>query len=173
MMCLMTACNDKNEPDDKTPQKDLTPVAAFLDFRATFDTLTVEQCDIWFDYYDEHGQKQKEAVTSCVWNKSVKSDKLPAILGLKWTIEIKEDLDPTKYDRFLVGSQFEFKSGLVNKDGIVVKQPNGSYSAVGIDNLSVAIDKRETLINSIHEHNPLHFVHQYDADGNFTKGDWE
>ena len=166
----MTSCNKKDEPSDEQKTPDTKPVAAAIKFQAKFDPQTIEQCDISFDYYDENGNKKNEAVTATEWTKEVKSASLPATLGFRWNIAVKAGLDESKYDQFLVKYQFTYASCAVNAEGAAVTtKEQADFGNI----MSMAIAKRDDLVSSIMEHNPLNFVHKYDAEGKVTTEDWK
>jgi len=169
-MCLMTSCKDKEEPVDPTPKPDLKAVAATIKFAVTFDPKTIEQCDISFDYYDENGAKKNEVVTTTEWKKEIKSASLPATLGFRWNLAAKANLDTTKYDQFVVDYHFAYSSFAVNAAGVTVSSPKEAELG---QHVSVAMSKRETLVEAIHNKNPVSFVHKYDAQGKAEGGDWE
>ncbi len=169
-MCLFTSCNDKEEPVNPDPKPDTKAVAAAITFRVTFDPQTIEQCDISFDYYDENGAKKNEVVTTAEWKKEVKSASLPATLGFRWNLAAKANLDTTKYQQFVVDYNIAYSSCAVNAKGEAVtakKEAEFGHHA------SVAMYKRETLVEAIHNNNPVNFVHKYDAEGKVQSGDWE
>lgn len=170
---VMTSCKDKNEPTPTptpTPEQDTKAVAASIVFNAKFDPQTIEQCDISFDYYDENGAKKNEVVTTAEWKKEVKSASLPATLGFRWNLAAKADLDTTKYDQFVVDYHFAYSSVAVNAEGAAVSAPKeAEFGTHG----SVAMHKRETLVEAIHNNNPVNFVHKYDAEGKATSASFD
>ena len=165
----MTGCKDKNEPAEEPKTQDTKPVAAAIQFQAKFDPLTIEMCDISFDYYDENGNKKNEVVTTAEWKKEVKSASLPATFGFHWNLAVKANLDESKYDKILVDFHFKYASFAINAEGAAVstkEQPEfGNHT-------EMAIAKKDALVSSIMEHNPLSFVHKYDAAGKVTSEDW-
>ena len=168
----MTSCNDKNNPTDPTdPTKpDTKPVAAAIQFEATFDPITIEQCDISFDYYDENGNKKNEVVTTTEWTKKIQTAALPATLGFHWNLAVKANLDETKYEHFVVDAEFSYASASLNASGAAVKENKvGPFSS----HISMAIAKREAVVTSIMNNNPVSFVHKYDAEGKLTSEDWK
>ena len=168
-MTTLIGCNGKNEPTP-TPEPDTKPVAAAIQFEAVFDPLTIEQCDISFDYYDENGNKKNEVVTTTEWTKNIKSAALPATLGFHWNLAVKAGLDESKYDQFLVKYQFTYASCAVNAEGAAVTtKEQADFGNI----MSMAIAKRDYLVESILSHNPINFLHKYDAEGKFTQEDWK
>lgn len=165
---VMTSCNKKNEPTP--PEPDLKAVAAGIQFTAKFDPQTIEQCDISFDYYDENGAIKNEVVTTAEWTKTIETKALPATLGFRWNLAVKADLDTTKYEHFLVSYSFEYFSVAINAGGAAVTPREG-----GTPHLTsgVAMRKRDYLVSTILENNPINFVHKYDAEGKITTGKWE
>jgi hypothetical protein len=168
-MSLFTSCNDQNTPVTP-PAQDLTPVAAGMKFTATFDTLTIQMCDISFDYYDEKGQKKNEVVNTTVWKKLIKSDALPATFGFHWNLAVKADLDTTKFEHFVVDYGFTYESVALNASDAAVSQPKGA--AFG-NTMNMAMRKRNTVVETIMNSNPVNFVHKYDAKGVVTVEDWK
>ena len=166
----MTSCNKKDEPVNPDPQQDTKPVAAAIVFKAVFDPQTIEQCDISFDYYDENGNKKNEVVTTAEWTKTVQTKALPATLGFHWNVAVKAGLDESKYDQFLVKYQFAYASYAVNAEGAAVTtKEQADFGNI----MSMAIAKRDYLVESIMNKNPLSFVHKYDAEGKVTTDDWK
>ena len=168
---VMTSCNKKDEPTPTPdPEPDTKPVAATIVFKAVFDPQTIEQCDISFDYYDENGNKKNEVVTTTEWTKNIKSAALPATLGFHWNLAVKAGLDESKYDQFLVKYQFTYASCAVNAEGAAVTtKEQADFGNI----MSMAIAKRDYLVESILNNNPINFVHKYDAKGKFTLEDWK
>lgn len=168
----MTSCNDKNKPTDPTdPTKpDTKAVSAAIVFNAKFDPQTIEQCDISFDYYDENGNKKNEVVTTTEWKKTVQTASLPATLGFHWNLAVKPGLDESKYEHFVVDAEFSYASAALNAEGVAVSEhkagPFGSH-------FSMAISKKDAVVESIMNHNPISFVDKYDAEGKFTSEDWK
>ena len=168
-MTTLIGCNGKNEPTP-TPEPDTKPVAAAIQFEAVFDPLTIEQCDISFDYYDENGNKKNEVVTTTEWKKTVQTASLPATLGFHWNLAVKPGLDESKYEHFVVDAEFSYASAALNAEGVAVSEhkagPFGSH-------FSMAISKKDAVVESIMNHNPISFVDKYDAEGKFTSEDWK
>ena len=168
---VMTSCNKKDEPSPTPdPKPDTKPVAAAIQFMATFDPQTIEQCDISFDYYDENGNKKNEVVTTTEWKKEVKSAALPATLGFHWNLAVKPGLDESKYEHFLVDFNFTYYSAAINAEGAFVTEKKGTSFS---NHIGMAMSKREELVTSILNNNPINFVHKYDAEGKFTREDWK
>ena len=166
----MTSCKDKNEPTPEPTPQDTKPVAAVIQFQANFDPQTIEQCDISFDYYDENGNKKNEVVTTAEWKKEVKSASLPATLGFHWNLAVKANLDDSKYDQFVVDYHFKYASVAVNAEGAPVTKPEqGDFGNI----VSMAIAKKDAVVESVMNHNPINFVHKYDAEGKLTSEDWK
>ena len=166
---VMTSCNKKNEPTP-TPEPDLKPVAAAIVFNVKFDPQTIEQCDISFDYYDENGNKKNEVVTTAEWSKKIQTAALPATLGFQWNLAVKADLDTTKYQYFVVGYEFSYASAAVNAAGAAVTEKVGASFG---NRMEMAMSKREAVVNAVLNHNPIKFVHKYDAEGKCTSEDWK
>ena len=165
----MTSCNGKNDPTPQ-PEPDKKAVAAAIVFNAKFDPQTIEQCDISFDYYDENGVKKNEVVTTTEWKKEVKSASLPATLGFHWNLAVKADLDTTKYEYFVVGYEFNYASVAVNAAGTAVTDKEGSAFS---NRSEMAMRKRQYVVEAVMNHNPINFVHKYDAEGKVTSEDWK
>ena len=166
---VMTSCNKKNEPTP--PEPDLKPVAAGIQFTATFAQQTLDQCDISFDYYDENGNKKNEVVNTPEWTKTVETNALPSTLGFHWNIAVKADLDTTKYDKFLLDYNFSYFSVAINAAGAAVSDKHGT---LGFSNkIEMAMSKRQATVDILLEHNPINFLHKYDAEGKFTEEEWK
>lgn len=168
---VMTSCNKKDEPTPTpTPEQNTKAVSAAIVFNARFDPQTIEQCDISFDYYDENGNKKNEVVTTTEWKKTVQTASLPATLGFHWNLAVKADLDTTKYEHFLVDVEFSYASAALNAEGAAVKENKvGPFSS----HVSMAMRKREAVVTTIMNNNPINFLHKYDAEGKFTSEDWK
>lgn len=169
---VITSCK-KDEPTPTPtpePEQDTKAVAAAIVFNATFAPQTIEQCDISFDYYDEKGNKKNEVVTTTEWSKKIQTAALPATLGFHWNLAVKANLDETKYEHFVVDAEFSYASASLNASGAAVKEnkvgPFGSH-------ISMAIAKRDAVVTSIMNNNPVSFVHKYDAEGKLTSEDWK
>jgi len=168
-MTTLIGCNGKNEPTP-TPEPDTKPVAAAIQFEAVFDPLTIEQCDISFDYYDENGNKKNEVVTTTEWTKNIKSAALPATFGFHWNIAVKPGLDETKYEYFVVDFHYTYFSAAINAEGAAVTSKEGASFG---NRMEMAMSKREATVNAILNNNPINFLHKYDAEGKFTREDWK
>ena len=167
----MTSCKGQNEPTpEPQPEPDTKAVAAAIVFNAKFDPMTIEQCDISFDYYDENGNKKNEVVTTTEWKKEIKSPSLPATLGFHWNLAVKANLDETKYEHFVVNYEFSYASVALNAAGAAVTEKEGASFG---NEISMAIAKRDAVVESILNHNPVNFVHKYDAEGKLTREDWK
>ena len=163
----MTSCNKKDEP---TPQPDNKAVSATITLNAIFDPVTIEQCDISFDYYDANGVKKNEVVTTTEFHKTVQTASLPATLGFHWNLAVKADLDTTKYEYFVVGYEFSYSGAALTAEGRPVTQ----YKCDPFSNrLEMAMRKRQAVVESVMNHNPISYVDQYDAQGNYTSEDWK
>ena len=168
---VMTSCNKKDEPTPTPdPEPDTKPVAAAIVFKAVFDPQTIEQCDISFDYYDENGNKKNEVVTTTEWTKNIKSAALPATFGFHWNIAVKPGLDETKYEYFVVDFHYTYLSAAIIAAGAAVTSKEGSSFG---NRMEMAMSKREAAVNAILNHNPINFLHKYDAEGKFTREDWK
>lgn len=167
----MTSCKGQNEPTPTPePKPDTKAVAAAIQFQATFDPLTIEMCDISFDYYDENGNKKNEVVTTAEWKKVVKSASLPATLGFHWNLAVKANLDESKYDKILVDYHFNYASAAINAEGVAVtKKEQVEFG----NHTEMAIAKKDALVDAIMKNNPINFVHKYDAEGKVTVEDWK
>ena len=165
-----TSCKDNNEPQPE-PQKEKTPVASFMDFKATFDTLTIQMCDISFEYYEGAGNKKTEKVTTTVWERNLETKGLNATYGYHMNIDIKADLDTTINEHFVVAFGYEYKSGLLAEDGTELFQSKDESGAFSISN-QMAMRKREAVMQIIKEKMPAGIVHVY-TDGKFSLGTWE
>ena len=163
----MTSCNKKDEP---TPQPDNKAVSATITLNAIFDSVTIEQCDISFDYYDANGVKKNEVVTTTEFHKTVQTASLPATLGFHWNLAVKADLDTTKYEYFVVGYEFSYATAAINAANVAVKE----HKVYPFSNrIEMAMSKREATAKAVMNHNPINFVDKYDAKGNYTTEDWQ
>jgi len=167
----MTSCKGQNEPTpEPEPEQDTKAVAAAILFQANFDPLTIEMCDISFDYYDENGNKKNEVVTTPEWKKEVKSASLPATLGFHWNLAVKANLDESKYDKILVDYHFKYASVAVNAEGAAVTTKEQADFG---SRMEMAIAKKDAVVESIMNNNPVNFVHKYDAEGKVKVEDWK
>ena len=167
---VITSCKKDEPTPTQEPEKDTKAVAAAIVFNAKFDPQTIEQCDISFDYYDENGNKKNEVVTTTEWTKKIQTAALPATLGFHWNLAVKANLDETKYEHFVVDAEFSYASASLNASGAAVKENKvGPFSS----HISMAIAKRDAVVTSIMNNNPVSFVHKYDAEGKLTSEDWK
>ena len=70
----------------------------------------------------------------------------------------------------MVKYNFEYASVALNAAGAAVSDKHG----VSFGNqVSMAMPKRQFVVESIMNHNPINFLHKYDAEGKFTEVDWQ
>lgn len=94
----MTSCgSDDDKKGDEPTSKSISYEAS-----VTFSQDMIDICDVTMTYKDSDGKAVTETVTSTTWNKKVKVNKLPAIVGAKCDFKLKSGVQLTKENYDLV-----------------------------------------------------------------------
>lgn len=172
MTCLMS-CEKKQQDQEPEPQTqtDNKPVAAFMDFNITFDSLTLEIFTVSFDYYDENGAKKNQVIENPEWALHVQSASLPAKLGFHMNLSKKEGVDLSQYQKFKVAYMFTETEQFVNAAGEPILRNQKHYNE-GMPSQGLAIEKIDTYLSTYAEH-PFESLLIFNADGTSESVKWE
>ena len=165
---LFMSCGKDNPTEPEV--KDTTPAAAVMayNFSVTDDvfkafTLTVE-------YYDAAGTVKTETMTAKDWTKTVKSDKLPATLGARVKMQLKDGFDSSKEGLFSAKHGYSYAYDVVNKSN----EKLGETMTKGIEGgVDMRIDKVPAYAERYQDKPIMKFLVNFAADGTATTGSWE
>lgn len=165
---LFISCGKDNPTEPEV--KDTTPVAAIMayNFSVTDDvfkafTLTVE-------YYDATGTVKTETMTAKDWTKTVKSDKLPATLGARVKMQLKDGFDSSKEGLFSAKHAYEYEYYVVNKSNEKLGSTTSNGVGGGVD---MKIEKVPAYAERYQDKPIMKFLFNFAADGTATSGSWE
>lgn len=106
VMVLMTALtlascgggDDDRQKDEPSPTPTPTPTSKTVTYEAnaTFSQDVIDICDITMSYKDGDGKTVSEAVTSTTWTKKVSVKNLPATVGVRFGVKMKNGVQLTK-----------------------------------------------------------------------------
>ena len=162
-----TACT-KDEPGNPTPETDLTPVAALMDYTLTMGEDMLNMCDITIEYYDTDGKVKNEALTKGSWEKRVLAP-LPASLGVRVKAKLKSGANPSSQESFTAAYGYDYMGYAVNSTGGVVSDVVGRGSSTS---MSMKGDKVEEWLTR-HADGLFSFLYSFDAKGKPTRETWE
>ena len=159
MLCtVFTSCGKEDNPNNNEVSDDTLSVAEMtMNIKVSNDLFSL--VDLSVEYYDETGKAKTEALTSPVWNKTVKNN-LPCKLGARLKAVAKSGVQPsgtvdTNIDLFFAGSALS-KNGK-NQGQMVYSNYTGGVLSVPASGLSSSIDK---LNNGL-----ISFLFEFDAKG--------
>ena len=160
---VFTACGS----DDKdTPGSDKNPVAAQMvsEFSASEDML--KYMDVTVEYYDANGSIQKEKVTG-TWDKAVKAQ-LPATLGSRVTIKLKDGIDVSTIDKATMGYTIKYAGNCVNAAGEGVGATKSTSMSPSVD---VPGNKLEEYVER-HKDGLVSYLYIFDGK-TIVEGSWK
>ena len=165
---VFTSCNKDNPTQPDTP--DTTPVAAVMDYTFTVTDDLFRAFNLTVEYYDGAGAVKTEAMTSKEWTKTVKSDKLPAALGARVKIQLKDGFDSTKEGVFSAKHSYGYQYHLINKNNTQVGKVTSTSGNGGTD---MKYEQVPSYAERYLDKPIMKFLVNFAADGGATNGSWE
>ena len=165
MMSVFTGCNNKPVTPPSPETNKATDVK--MDYSFGIDTVLQNRFNFTVEYYDNDGQIKTEAMNGLAWKKSAKAP-LPATLGARLKIQLKEGIDPATMPKFTFSYNYGFAYQVVDKDGkeagalLVVKDSITSAIKEGkvqpwLESINGVLDQR---------------CYDFDAKGNASAREW-
>jgi hypothetical protein len=165
---LFTSC-EKNNPD-QPEAPDTTPVAAVMDYRFSVTDDLFSAFNLTVEYYDAAGTLNTETMTSKDWTKTVKTNKLPATLGARLKIQLKNGFDSSKEGVFSAKHVYGCEYYVVNKSNEKLGSAITDVSSGGVD---MKFEKVPDYAERYLDKPIMRFLYNFAADGTATKGSWE
>lgn len=166
---LFTSCG-KDNPDNQPAAQDTTPVAAVMTYNFSVTDDLLNAFTLTVEYYDAAGAVKTETMTTKDWTKTVKSDKLPATLGARLKINLKDGFDSTKEGVFSAKHYYGYEYYVVNKSNEKVGRTFDHGSSGGVD---MKIEKVPDYAERYLDKPIMKFLFNFAADGAATNGSWE
>ncbi|MBQ6195489.1 MAG: hypothetical protein IJK43_13915 [Prevotella sp.] len=173
MLLMMTAvaltgCGSDGDDDNTPKPDDTTPVAAVMDYSLTVGDDMLSLLDLTVEYYDADGKVQTEPLTQKSWKKSVRA-KLPATLGARLKMQLKDGADPASLTQFTASYGYNYNGYAVSATDKVV----GNIVNSGTDtNLAMQGDKVTTWLEH-HTDGLVKFLYNFAANGQATSSNWQ
>ncbi|MCR5841591.1 MAG: hypothetical protein K6G86_05885 [Bacteroidales bacterium] len=165
---LFTSCGKNNPDQPEAP--DTTPAAAVMDYQFTVTDDLFNAFTLTVEYYDAAGAVKTETMTSKEWTKKVKTDKLPATLGARVSIKLKDGFDSSKEGVFSAKHYYGYEYYAVNKSNEKLGSTISNGSGGGVD---MKYEKVPAYAERYLDKPIMSFVLNFAADGNATSGKWE
>lgn len=173
MLLMMTAvaltgCGS-DDADTGTPKPDdTTPVAAVMDYSLTVGDDMLSLLNLTIEYYDADGKVQTEPLTQKSWKKSVRA-KLPATLGVRLKMQLKDGADPANLAQFTAAYGYSYEGYAVSATDKVV----GNVVSSGTDQtLAMQGDKVTTWMER-HADGLVKFLYAFTANGQAVSSSWQ
>ncbi len=165
---LFTSCN-KNNPDQ--PQApDTTPASAVMNYSFTVTDDIFNAFNLTVEYYDAAGAVKTEAMTSKEWTKSVQTSKLPATLGARVKMKLKDGFDSSKEGVFSAKHSYHYEYYVVNKSNEKLGSTTSNGSSGGSD---MKYDKVPAYAEKYVDKPIMKFIFDFAANGTATSGSWD
>lgn len=162
----LTGCD--KDSDDTLNNDDNKPVAAVMDYSLTVGDDMLSLLDLAIEYYDADGKVQTEALTEKSWKKSVRA-KLPATLGARLKMQLKDGADPSSLAKFTASYGYSYNGYAVSvTDKVVGNVVNSANDYT----LSMQGDKVTAWLER-HTDGLVKFLYTFDAAGKSTAASWE
>jgi hypothetical protein len=165
---LFTSCGKDNPTQPDAP--DTTPVSAVMAYAFTVTDDLFGAFNLTVEYYDENGVVKTEAMTSKEWTKTVKTTKLPATLGARLKMQLKDGFDSSKEGVFSAKHSYGYEYCVVNKSNEKLGATVSSGSSGGSD---MKYEKVPAYAQKYQDTPIMKFLFNFAADGKATKGSWE
>lgn len=166
---VFTACGS-NDDDNTTKPDDTTPAVAVMDYKFTVTDDLLNAFTLTVEYYDAAGAVKTETMTSKEWTKSVKTTKLPATLGARVKIKLKDGFDSSKDAVFSAKHYYGYKYNVVNKSNENLGSAVSNGSEGGVD---MKYEKVPAYAERYQDKPIMGFVLNFAADGTATSSKWE
>lgn len=161
---ILTSCGDDDKEEIKENKK---PYAVEMTYTLSTTEDMLKYFDITVDYYNAAGRIQNEQVTNTEWKKTV-SHKLPATLGARATVKLKEGVDVKSINRVsLKTDRKSYAYKTVTETGTMVEYQN-------FNTPSTMTIKGEDIEDWISKHNGelSNYLLDFDKEGNTTSATW-
>ena len=165
---LFTSCGKSNPDQPGTP--DNTPVAAVMDYKFTVTDDLFSAFNLTVEYCDAAGAVKTETMTSKEWTKTVRTDKLPATLGARVKIQLKDGFDSSKEGVFTAKHSYHYEYYVVNKSNEKLGSTVSNGSEGGSD---MKYEKVPDYAGRYLDKPIMKFLFNFAADGTATSGSWE
>ena len=143
MLCtVFTSCGKEDNPNNDNPSdSELSMAEMSMKIGVSDDLFSL--LDLTVEYYDESGKIKSEAMTTPIWNKTVKNN-LPCKLGARLKAVAKSGVQPsgsvdTNIDLFYAGSAIS-KNGQ-NQGEMVYSSSTGGVLSVPAAGFSAYVNK--------------------------------
>ena len=165
---MLSSCGKVDPGQPEAP--DTTPVAAVMDYKFTVTDDLFNAFTLTVEFYDAAGTVKTETMTSKEWTKSVKTTKLPATLGARLKIKLKDGFDSSKDAAFSAKHYYGYKYNVVNKSNENLGSTVLGGSEGGVD---IKYEKVPAYAERYQDKPIMSFVLNFAADGTATSGKWE
>lgn len=171
MMCVMTtttvftACGD--DDDNNTPADGNKATAAVMNCDLTVGDDMFNYLDLTVEYYDANGQVQSEQMTAKNWKKTVQA-KLPATLGARLKIQVKNGTDPASLEKLAEDVQYAYGVVPANASGKALSDGKTYASHLKLDIPGGKVAEWAAK----HADGLVKFLYIIDANGQVTDSNW-
>jgi hypothetical protein len=165
---LFTSCGKDNPAQPETP--DTTPVSAVMDYKFTITDALFSAFNLTVEYYDATGAVKTETMTSKEWTKTVRTDKLPATLGARVKIQLKDGFDSSQEGVFSAKHSYHYEYYVVNKSNEKLGSTVSNGSEGGVD---MKYEKVPDYAQRYLDKPIMKYLFNFAADGTATSGSWE
>ena len=165
---MFSSCGKVNPDQPEAP--DTTPVAAVIDYKFTVTDDLLNAFTLTVEYYDASGAVKTETMTSKAWTKTVKTTKLPATLGARVKMQLKDGFDSSKEGVFSAKHAYGYEYYVVNKSNEKLGNTVSNSSSGGVD---MKYEKVPAYAERYQGKPIMSFVLNFAADGTATSGKWE
>lgn len=164
---VFTACGDDDDNINNSVD-DNKPVAAVMVCELTVGDDMFNVLDLTVEYYDANGQVQSEQMTAKNWKKTVLA-KLPATLGARLKIQVKNGIDPASLDVFTEDVKYAYSVNPVNASG---KEQSGGQAYISHPTLDMPGDKVADWVAK-HSNGLVKFLYTVNSNGQVTESTWQ
>ena len=165
---LFTSCGKDNPIQPEAP--DTTPVSAVLTYAFSVTDDLFSAFNLMVEYYDATGEVKTETMTSKEWTKTVKTTKLPATLGARVKMQLKDGFDSSKEGVFSAKHAYGYEYYVVNKSNEKLGNTVSNSSSGGVD---MKYEKVPAYAERYQDKPIMKYLFNFAADGNATSGSWE
>ena len=165
---MFSSCGKVDPDQPEAP--DTTPVAAVIDYKFTVTDDLLNAFTLSVEYYDASGAVKTETMTSKEWTKTVKTTKLPATLGARVKMQLKDGFDSSKEGVFSAKHAYGYEYYVVNKSNEKLGSTVLGESEGGVD---MKYEKVPAYAERYQDKPIMSFVLNFAADGTATSGKWE
>ena len=165
---LFMSCGKDNPTQPEAP--DTTPVSAVITYAFTVTDDLFSAFNLTVEYYDETGAVKTETMTSKAWTKTVKTTRLPATLGARVKVQLKDGFDSSKEGVFSAKHSYSYEYYVVNKSNEKLGSTVSNGSSGGVD---MNYEKVPAYAERYQDKPIMKFLFNFAADGSATSGSWE